>query len=52
VEESLKKETGARALEASFIRHLEGAAFEAFSDPECRRVTLAVRDGQVVYELR
>ncbi len=51
VSESLKKETGARALEASFLRHLEEAAFEAFSDATCRRVSLTVRDGEVYYEL-
>lgn len=51
VEESLKKETGARALEASFIRHLEDAAFEAFSDTGCRRVRLHMRDGRVVHEI-
>jgi ATP-dependent Clp protease ATP-binding subunit ClpX len=51
VEESLKKETGARALEASFIRYLEDAAFEAFSDPACRHVRLLLRGGTVAFEL-
>ncbi len=51
VEDSLKKETGARALEASFTRFLEEAAFEAYSDDESRKVTLRVRDGRVVHEL-
>jgi ATP-dependent Clp protease ATP-binding subunit ClpX len=51
VAESLKKETGARALEASFMRHLEDAAFEAFSDPTCRRVALRRSEGGIVYDL-
>ncbi len=51
VEESVRKETGARALESSFIRHLEEAAFEAFSDPACRRVSLRVTEDRVVFEL-
>jgi ATP-dependent Clp protease ATP-binding subunit ClpX len=51
VEESLKKETGARALEAGFIRHLEEAAFEAFSRPESRRVSLELREGAIVFEI-
>ena len=41
VEESIRKETGARALEASFMRYLEDAAFEAFSEP-----SVAPRDPQ------
>jgi ATP-dependent Clp protease ATP-binding subunit ClpX len=51
VEESVRKETGARALEASLMRYLEDAAFEAFSDPACRRVTLSVREDRIVHEL-
>jgi ATP-dependent Clp protease ATP-binding subunit ClpX len=51
VGESIKKETGARALEASLIRYLEDAAFEAFSNPACRRVVLLVRGDAVVFEL-
>ncbi len=38
VEETLKKETGARGLEAALARHLEDAAFESWSDPDARRV--------------
>ena len=51
VEESLRKETGARALEAGFIRHLEEAAFEAFSMPESRRVSLEVRGDTIVFDI-
>jgi ATP-dependent Clp protease ATP-binding subunit ClpX len=51
VEESLRKETGARALEASFTRCLEEAAFEAYSNPECKKVSLRVEDGGIVHVL-
>jgi ATP-dependent Clp protease ATP-binding subunit ClpX len=51
VEESLRKETGARALEASFMRYLEEAAFESFSDPAARRVTLGIREGRIVHDI-
>jgi ATP-dependent Clp protease ATP-binding subunit ClpX len=51
VEESLRKETGARALESGLIRHVEEAAFEAFSRPECLRVVLEVRGGAVAFNL-
>jgi len=51
VEDSLRKETGARALESSFIRYLEDAAFEAFSEPGCRRVSVEVREDKVVFDI-
>ncbi len=51
VEETLKKETGARGLEAALARHLEDAAFESWSDPAVRRVTLSVADGRIVHDL-
>ena len=51
VEESLRKETGARALEASLMRYLEEAAFEAFSESAAKRVTLAVREGSIVHQI-
>jgi len=51
VAESLRKETGARALEASFMRYLEEAAFEAFSAPASRRVSLSVREDTIVHEI-
>lgn len=50
VDESLRKETGARALEASLMRYLEEAAFEAFSEPSARRVSLSVREGRIVHD--
>jgi len=51
VVDSLRKETGARALEASFLRYLEDAAFEAFSEPASRRVSLDVREQRVVFDI-
>jgi ATP-dependent Clp protease ATP-binding subunit ClpX len=51
VGESLRKETGARALEASLMRYLEEAAFEAFSEPSSRRVALSVREDRIVHDI-
>jgi ATP-dependent Clp protease ATP-binding subunit ClpX len=51
VEETLKKETGARGLEAALARHLEDAAFESWSDPDARRVSLRVADGRIVHDV-
>jgi ATP-dependent Clp protease ATP-binding subunit ClpX len=51
VEETLKKETGARGLEAALARHLEDAAFESWSDPDARRVHLRVADGRIVHDI-
>jgi ATP-dependent Clp protease ATP-binding subunit ClpX len=51
VGETLKKETGARGLEAALARHLEDAAYESWSDPGQRRVRLRVADGRIVHEL-
>jgi len=51
VEESVRKETGARALEASFIRYLEEAAFEAFSEPSSRRVCLRLAEDRIVHDI-
>ncbi|MBN1837395.1 MAG: AAA family ATPase [Spirochaetales bacterium] len=49
VERSLRMETGARGIDAAFIRHLEDAAFEAYSREGARRVEIALRDGEVVF---
>jgi ATP-dependent Clp protease ATP-binding subunit ClpX len=51
VDDSIRKETGARALEASFMRYLEEAAFESFSEPSSRRVSLNVREDEIVHEI-
>ena len=51
VDDSIRKETGARALEASFMRYLEEAAFESFSEPSSRRVNLTVREDEIVHEI-
>jgi ATP-dependent Clp protease ATP-binding subunit ClpX len=49
VKESLERETGARSLEATFMRYLEDAAFEAYSRKGTKRLVLALRDGKVVH---
>jgi ATP-dependent Clp protease ATP-binding subunit ClpX len=51
VDESVRKETGARALEASLMRYLEEAAFQAFSEPSAKAVSLVVREGSIVHEI-
>ncbi len=51
VKESLKKETGARGIESALIRHLEEAAFEAFSQPEARRVYVFAQDEKVDFRI-
>ncbi len=51
VEESVRKETGARALEASFIRYLEEAAFESFSEPSSKRVALRLVEDHIVHDI-
>jgi ATP-dependent Clp protease ATP-binding subunit ClpX len=49
VARSLHMETGARGIEAAFIRHLEDAAFEAYSREGASRVVIALQDGEVVF---
>jgi ATP-dependent Clp protease ATP-binding subunit ClpX len=51
VKESLKKETGARGIEASLVRYLENAAFEAYSQPGTTQVELIMRNGDVDYRI-
>ena len=51
VARSLHMETGARGIEAAFIRHLEDAAFEAYSREGARRVVITLRDGEVVFAI-
>ena len=51
VEESVRKETGARALEASLMRYLEDAAFEAFSEAGSKRVSLSVKEERIVHQI-
>ena len=48
VKAALKRETGARGLGSALERALEGAVFDAYSDPGARRVTLTVEDKRVV----
>jgi len=49
VERSLRMETGARGIDAAFIRYLEDAAFEAYSREGTKRVEIALRGGEVVF---
>jgi ATP-dependent Clp protease ATP-binding subunit ClpX len=51
IEESLKKETGARGLEASFIKYLEKAAYKAYSTTNVKCVQLVMKNGEVAFEL-
>jgi ATP-dependent Clp protease ATP-binding subunit ClpX len=51
VTRSLRMETGARGIEAAFIRHLEDAAFEAYSREDARSVRITLRGGQVVFDV-
>lgn len=51
VQQALKRQTGARGLGSSLARHLEDAAFEAFSSPGVRRVALQLVGEQVRPEL-
>jgi ATP-dependent protease Clp ATPase subunit len=51
VRQALRKESGARGLESVFARHLEDAAYEAYSEADVKRVRLEMRAGEVGYML-
>ena len=51
VRQALCKESGARGLESVFARHLEDAAFAAYSEEGVRRVRLHLRGDEVVFDL-
>lgn len=51
VRQALRKESGARGLESVFARHLEDAAFEAYSEEGVKRVRLRLRGEEVGFEL-
>ncbi len=51
VQESLKKETGARGIESSLVRYLENAAFEAYSEPQTTQVELIMENGEVDFRI-
>jgi ATP-dependent Clp protease ATP-binding subunit ClpX len=51
IAESVRKETGARALESAFIRLLEDAAFDAYSTPGVKRIILHGGAGGPEFEL-
>ena len=50
VERSLRMETGARGIDAAFIRYLEDAAFESYSREGVHRVRLFRREDEVAFE--
>jgi hypothetical protein len=50
VERSLRMETGARSIDAAFIRYLENAAFESYSREGVHRVRLFRRGDEVAFE--
>jgi ATP-dependent Clp protease ATP-binding subunit ClpX len=47
VQESIKRETGARGLAAILTRHIEDAAFDAFADHAGGEVRLTMKDGEI-----
>jgi ATP-dependent Clp protease ATP-binding subunit ClpX len=51
IEESIKKETGARGLEASFIQYLEQAAYKAYSGKDVKQIHLLLKNGETAFEL-
>ena len=50
VERSLRMETGARGIDAAFIRYLEEAAFESYSRQGVRKVRLFRRGDEVGFD--
>jgi ATP-dependent Clp protease ATP-binding subunit ClpX len=48
---SLKRETGARGIDAAFIQCLEEAAFDAYSRPGVRRVRISLTEGEIRFEI-
>jgi len=51
VDESVKKETGARGIESAIARHLEDAAFEAYSTPGTRNLNVRLENNSVVFAI-
>lgn len=51
VRQALRKESGARGLESVFARHLEDAAFAAYSEEGVKRIRLRLRSDGVVFDL-
>jgi ATP-dependent Clp protease ATP-binding subunit ClpX len=51
VTESIRKETGARAIESAFIRLLEDAAFQAYSTPGTKKIRLRTSESGAEFEL-
>ena len=50
IDESIKKETGARGIESSLLRYLENAAYEAYSTENITRLELYSRDKKIEYK--
>ena len=51
IDESLKKETGARGLESTLVRILEDASFEAFSKRGVKEVKLFLKSKEIKFKL-
>jgi ATP-dependent Clp protease ATP-binding subunit ClpX len=51
IKQSIKKETGARGIEATLMRYMEDGVFEAYSSPGIKRLSITLKDGQVTYKL-
>lgn len=51
VRQAQGKESGARGLESVFARHLEDAAFAAYSEEGVKRIRLSLRGDEVVFGL-
>jgi len=52
VSRSLRMETGARGIDAAFIRYLEDAAFETYSRKDARQVRLYSSGDEVIFAVR
>ncbi len=51
IKKSITRETGARGVEATCIRYIEDAAFEAYSSPGTKKIRLKMKNDEVEYEL-
>ena len=51
IDQSLKKETGARGFESALVRSLEDASFEAFSKKGVKEAKLFLKSGKIKFKL-